>query len=288
MIFRAYAKINIGLRILGKRSDGYHDIETIFHQINLCDELAFQPCETVKLSTSSSDVPHDSRNLCVRAAELLRTHTGRRDGVDIQLTKRVPVGSGLGGGSSDAALVLTALNQLWSVKMPEEELSKLAAKLGSDVAFFVTGGTALGTSRGEVLEHFRLRMPYWILTATPAIHVSTAWAYANVRPNPGTMTPPLRAFVEKHIDAPDELRPGLHNDFEDVVFQRFPVIAQLRDTLDKAGAVFSQMSGSGSSVFGFFRTRAEAEKAGEKLASACVTSLTAPDFQPTQNRTITL
>ncbi len=291
MIFRAYAKINIGLRILGTRPDGYHNIETVFHQIDLYDDLSFQPCDTMKFSSSSGDIPHDSTNLCLRAAEALQRHAGHRDAVHIQLTKRIPVGSGLGGGSSDAATVLTALNKLWGLGMPPEKLSSLGAMLGSDVPFFVQGGTALGTSRGEILDYFRLRMPYWILTATPAIHISTAWAYANVRFKPADGVFPLRGFVEQNIDRPEQLKAGLHNDFEDTVIQHYPAIAQLTKTLTNEGAVFSQLSGSGSSVYGFFRSQSDGQNAGKKLAPSCVTSLTAPDFQPTQisqNQTLTL
>jgi 4-diphosphocytidyl-2-C-methyl-D-erythritol kinase len=281
-IVRAYAKINIGLRILGKRPDGYHNIETIFHQIDLYDELSLLPCDTIKLSSSSAEIPCDSSNLCVRAADLLRSQTGHSDGIHITLTKRIPVGSGLGGGSSDAATVLIALNDQWRLGIPQEKLVWLAASLGSDVPFFLRGGTALGTSRGEVLDYFKLRMPYWILTATPDIHISTAWAYSNVRLKPANGAPALRKLVEQTIDSPEQLRAGIYNDFQGAVFQHYPRVAQLAESLTKAGAVFSQLSGSGSSVFGFFQSQPEAQQAERMLGPTCVTSLTAPDFQPIQ------
>ncbi len=287
MIYRAYAKINIGLRILGKRPDGYHNIETIFHQIDLYDEIAFQPGDTLRLSSSSTEVPLDSTNLCMRAAALLQQKSGYKGGIHIQLTKRIPVGAGLGGGSSDAATVLSALNEQWQLGIPAEQLLSLAATLGSDVPFFLQGGTALGTSRGEVLDHFSMRVPYWILTATPPLHISTAWAYTNVRPKQTDNARELRGIVEQNIDEPERLKASVHNDFEEIVVQRYPVIAQLKVTLVNAGAVFSQLSGSGSSVYGFFRSRAEAQRAAQMTASSCSTSLTSPDFHPTrisQNR----
>lgn len=280
MIFRAYAKINIGLRILGKRPDGYHDIETIFHQVDLYDELEFHPNEIVKLSTSSPDVPCDSSNLCIRAAELLRKHTESKNGIDIRLTKRIPVGGGLGGGSSDAATVLAALNKQWGIRMRAQELVSLAAELGSDVPFFLQGGTAVGTSRGETLDYFELDMPFWILTATPPIHVSTAWAYSNARTHAAPGLPHLRILVERGISEPRQMRDTVKNDFEQTVFQHHAPIAELKESLDRAGAVFSQLSGSGSSVYGFFESRTSAQNASSRLPQTLVTSLTAPDFKP--------
>ena len=283
MTYRAYAKINIGLRILGKRPDGYHDIETVFHQINLYDELQFTPSETIRLTTSSPHVPSDSTNLCVRAAEALRKIASIRDGVDIQLTKRIPVGAGLGGGSSDAATVLTSLNKQWKTGLQVDQLLSLAAELGSDVPFFLRGGTAVGTSRGEILDHFDLTLPYWILTVTPDLHVSTAWAYSNVRTSASTERPLLRSIIDRAIDDPAELKATVRNDFEDTVFRQHPAIAKIKDTLIREGAVFSQLSGSGSSVYGFFTGERSAREAAERFPHPFVTSLTAPDFRPIQN-----
>ena len=282
MNLRAYAKINIGLRILGKRSDGYHDIETIFHQIDMYDELSFDPAETIQLTTSSSEVPRDSKNLCFRAAELLREHTGQSKGVHIGLTKHIPVGGGLGGGSSDAATVLVALNDLWGSGMNLRELESLAARLGSDVPFFVQGGTAVGTSRGEVLDHFELNLPYWILTVTPSIHVSTAWAYSNLKLRTETRDDTLRSWIEKSIANAATLRGHIGNDFEDLVFGTYSKIQELKTRLDGAGAEFTQLSGSGSSVFALFRYEMTAHKAMKEFRTTYVTSLTAPGFKPTR------
>jgi len=283
MNFRAYGKINIGLRILRKRPDGFHDIETIFHQIDLYDELSIVPSESVMLTSTSTDVPGDSTNLCVRAAQLFLQKTGLRQGIEIRLKKQIPVGAGFGGGSSDAASVLIALNKFWNVGMQPLELESIASQLGSDVPFFLRGGTAAGSSRGEVLEHFDLNMPFWILTATPSIHVSTAWAYSNVRLEDHTKDKPLRSLVQEGMANPVEMRLKIKNDFEELVFRTYPEIRRLKLQLESAGAVFAQLSGSGSSVFGLFQDGVAAKTLGEGLAATCKTSLTAPDFKPQEN-----
>ena len=279
MNFRAYGKINIGLRILRKRSDGYHDIETIFHQIDLYDELSIEPADSVMLKTSSTEIPTDAANLCVRAAELFRQNTGYRKGVEIQLKKHIPVGAGLGGGSSNAASVLVALNTFWNIGMERQKLESMASQLGSDVPFFIQGSTASGTSRGEILEHFQLNVPFWIITATPSIHISTMWAYTNVKLLERPETRPLRILVEQSMADPVEIRTHIQNDFEQLVFRTYPQIRLLKEKLESAGAILAQLSGSGSSVFGLFRDENAVRALVKDLAATCKTSLTAPGFQ---------
>ncbi len=280
MNVRAYAKINIGLRILEKRPDGYHNIETVFHQIDLYDELALAPADAITLTTTSSEIPSDSNNLCVRAAETLQRYTRTTKGVTISLKKNIPVGAGLGGGSSDAASVLVLLNRLWKTGLVQEELSSLAATLGSDVPFFIRGGTAVGTSRGEVLDHFRLEFPFAIVTVTPPIHVSTAWAYAHVKPRTTRPTEDLRSIVEQGMLNPPAMAAGITNDFEESVFEAHPQIRRLKETLSSSGALVAQMSGSGSSVFGLFRDTDTARTVMEKFAPPITVSLTPPNFHP--------
>ena len=280
MTLRAYAKINIGLRILGKRPDGYHDIETVFHQIDLFDEIVLEPAASVMFATDSADIPTDATNLCVRAARLLKQHTGCSNGVAIRLTKRIPIGAGLGGGSSDAASVLVGANGIWGLGLATSDLRHLAAQVGSDVAFFVEGGTAVGTSRGEVLKYVDLHVPFWIVTATPDIHISTAWAYSNVRLSGSSAAESLWSVVESGFRDPNRLAESVTNGFQDLVFETFPQIGQLREHLLKDGACFSQLSGSGSSVFGLFETESDAVNALRRLSAHAVTSLTAPRFRP--------
>ena len=283
MIVRAYAKINLGLRVLDKRPDGYHNIETVFHQIDLYDQLEILPGEDFDLTSSSQNIPTDASNLCVRAAELMQRHIGTRRGVSIRLTKFIPVGAGLGGGSSDAAAVLLTLNTFWNVGMTQEALMGLAATLGSDVPFFLVGGTALGTSRGEVLEPFALKMPYWIVTVTPSLHVSTAWAYSNLRQKGHRERRNLRTLVEQGMSEPRVLRDFVENDFEASVMEAFPEIRRVKDTLLARGALFAQMSGSGSSVYALFGEEAIALHALAEFRNSATCSMTAPMFRPSRS-----
>ncbi|HTP12299.1 MAG TPA: 4-(cytidine 5'-diphospho)-2-C-methyl-D-erythritol kinase [Bacteroidota bacterium] len=279
MNLRAYAKINIGLRVLDKRPDGFHNIETIFHEIDLFDELTFEPGETISLTSPSPVVPTDERNLCVLAAVSFRKRTGGREGVKMTLKKNIPVGAGLGGGSSDAAAVLVALNRMWNASLDTADLAALAATLGSDVPFFIQGGTAFGTSRGEKLESIELKIPFWILTVTPPVHVSTSWAYSCVNPRGRPSREDPRSLVTKALAHPSRLAATVKNDFEEPVFSAHSEIRSLKERLISLGALFAQMSGSGSSVFGFFPDEHSAHKAKDACGAPLATSLTHPDFK---------
>jgi 4-diphosphocytidyl-2-C-methyl-D-erythritol kinase len=280
MNLRAYAKINIGLRILGKRPDGFHNIETVFHEIDLCDELTFERADAISLRTSSPHVPTDSRNLCVLAAEALHTRVHGGEGVRISLKKNIPVGAGLGGGSSDAATVLVALNKFWNAGLDRRELESLASTLGSDVPFFIRGGTAMGTSRGESLDFFDLKIPFWIVTVTPPVHISTSWAYSQVTVRNRKTGENLRSLVVKGMADPSKLPGIITNDFEESVFGAHPEIQRIKERMKTLRALFALMSGSGSSVFGLFRDEAAAQKAVGAFAAPLVTSLTQPNFRP--------
>ena len=177
MTLRAYAKINIGLNILGKRSDGYHDLETVFHEIDCFDEIELKQHDKVAMTADSILVPIDASNLCIGAATLLQKEKHIPQGVMIHLKKNIPIGAGLGGGSSDAAAVLSGLNRFLEIKIIEQSITFIAAQIGADVPFFIDGGTAYGTGRGEILEFFSLPLPFWIAVVTPLIHISTSWAY---------------------------------------------------------------------------------------------------------------
>jgi len=284
MIVRAYAKINIGLHVLGKRPDGYHNIETIFRLIDLYDDLEFvQDDEGIAFTSDLPLLSNDNTNLCIRAANLLRDLTGIHMGVEITLKKRIPLGAGLGGGSSDAAAVLKGLTKLWALDISTEELQTISATLGSDVPFFFTSQTAYATGRGERLTPFTVQIPYWILVVTPDIHVSTAWAYSNVRLQQPQNRPDLRGLLETAIDKPAILRADLANDFEESVFREFSEISKLKKKLLKEGAEFALMSGSGSSVFGFFSSEAKAKHLKSELSSRCFVSITEPHFKPEIN-----
>lgn len=289
---KAYAKINLGLRILGKRDDGYHDIETIFHRIDIFDEIAIHPSKDVLLSSSDSGLPTDERNLCVRAAESLRRRCNVDDGVRILLKKNIPVGAGLGGGSSDAAATLLGLIQFWKLKISDGDLLSAALELGSDVPYFLKLGTARATGRGEVLEYFSLDVPSWIVIVYPSVQVSTAWAYdefAALKEKGGkgergsgvTGRISLKQIVCDNIARPRMFNTLLRNDLESVVFRTHESLASLKQALFDAGADFAQMSGSGSSVYGFFSDELLATAAAEKLAMRHRVFITRPHFRAT-------
>jgi 4-diphosphocytidyl-2-C-methyl-D-erythritol kinase len=284
MKVRAYAKINVGLHVIGKRPDGYHDIETVFRLIDLYDDLELVPTDAG--NTCFSDNPllkNDSSNICIKAVSLLRDLTGVRTGVSITLKKRIPLGAGLGGGSSDAAAVLRSLTALWSLDLSVRELQTASVSLGSDVPFFLSTPTAYATGRGELLTPMSLEIPYWIVTATPDIHVSTAWAYSNVTPSQGPPGINLRDLLSTSINRPDILRAALRNDFEGSVFREFGGIATLKRVLLEGGADLALMSGSGSSVFGFFSSRETAMRLKTFLSDNYVVSVTEPQFIPENN-----
>ncbi len=284
MKVRAYAKINLGLHILGKRSDGYHNIETIFRLINLYDELDLvQSDQGIQFTSNIPDLANDSTNLCIRAANLLRDLTGCHTGVEMTLIKRIPLGAGLGGGSSDAAAVLKGLTKLWSLEITPDELQTISGTLGSDVPFFFTGQTASATGRGEILERLEILLPYTILVVTPKIHVSTAWAYSHVRVDPGKNRPDLKTFLSGNIGNAAALRRGLVNDFEDTVFGGFPEIRQIKETMLAEGADVALMSGSGSSVFAFFSKSPVAADMARRFSDRYFTSVTEPHFKPEIN-----
>lgn len=283
---RAYAKINVGLRILRKREDGYHDIETIFHQVNLFDDLHFKLHEReVLLKTDNAQLSPDAPNLCVKAAELLRDVTGTADGVEIYLKKRIPVGAGLGGGSSDAASTLKALRQLWRLDITDDELSSIALSLGSDVPFFLNGGTAYALGRGEELESMVLSIPYWIVVVTPPVNVSTAWAYKNISHAGAVLPVDLRSSLTEQINRPARMIRAIVNDFEGVVFPAYPQIEDLKRTFTQSGAVFTLMSGSGSSVFGFFDDQEKVKRFTNQFGSDYFVSTSEPSFSPRQEQT---
>jgi 4-diphosphocytidyl-2-C-methyl-D-erythritol kinase len=280
MILHAYAKINIGLHVLAKRPDGFHDLETVFSEINMFDEINLESSERTAMTADSILVPIDSSNLCLAAAQLLQKdqHIQRR--VLIHLKKNIPISAGLGGGSSDAAAVLRGLNKLWELDLSDDQLRNLATQLGSDVPFFIEGGTAYATGRGVILEHFALKIPYYIVVVTPPIRVSTTWAYKNLKLHREGKVTGLRDTLTKKIKNPKQLRLSVQNDFESSIFAVYPEIQKTKEKLQEAGSIFSLMSGSGSSVFGFFENEQTAQNVISSFPKNYHTSLTAPAFIP--------
>jgi 4-diphosphocytidyl-2-C-methyl-D-erythritol kinase len=268
----AFAKINLSLRVLGRRADGYHELRTVFQTISLKDSLTFEATaeEDVELLCSAPDVPADESNLVLRAASALRERFGVRRGARVRLEKRIPAGGGLGGGSSDAAATLVGLTRLWGVETDAVGLSELGARLGADVPFFLTGGTALGTGTGADVTPLKDLPRKYLVVVTPGVRVSTAEAFGALGLTALTKVGSAVMLPISHAEAEfrDSLRGVMSNDFEPSVLRLFPEIGRAKDALLGAGARRAMLSGSGSSVFGVFENETEAGRARERLSEA--------------------
>jgi 4-diphosphocytidyl-2-C-methyl-D-erythritol kinase len=283
MHVKAYAKINLTLRVLRKRDDGFHDIQTVFHHINLWDDIEIEPTDgPIVMKSSLPFLPTDAKNLCWRAVEAARNELGIRRGAAMLLNKHIPVGAGLGGGSSDAAAVLKALPKLWDVQIEGEQLSKIAVDLGSDIPFFLRSGSAYAEGRGEILHYVNIKLPFWILVAYPKIHVATGWAYREIsdRKFEGSKTNGSNTLKDFPAVPIATLMSTMTNDFEEVVFSTYPQVKALKQEILSRGATTALMSGSGSSVFGLFEKEEVARKAAKALQSDNFVSLTEPNFTP--------
>jgi 4-diphosphocytidyl-2-C-methyl-D-erythritol kinase len=262
---RAHAKLNLDLRILGRRPDGFHELRTVFQSLALHDTLTFIPRQgAFRIACDTPDVPRDRTNLVWQAADRLWKlcgKSGRVRDVAVNLEKRVPAEAGLGGGSADAAATLRALSRLWGLRVPAAELASLAAELGSDVPFFLRGGTALGVGRGDAISSLPDVERYWVVLLLPAFTVSSSDAYrwydaADVRVRPT----PTRG--DRWLPRPWQSA----NDLEPAVTRRHPEIGRMKAALSRSGAWAAAMSGSGSAVFGLFEDRAGAASAADRLA----------------------
>jgi 4-diphosphocytidyl-2-C-methyl-D-erythritol kinase len=258
VLVRALAKVNLCLEVLNKRADGFHNLRTIFQTISLADTLTltFTPGGKSRIELDS-DIPN---NLALRAADSIFCKTNPRGQLSISLSKHIPMGGGLGGGSSDAAAVLLALPVLTGRPLAPDALTAIAAELGSDVAFFLLGGTALGLGRGTELYPLPDAVPQPGLIVTPDIHVFTPEAYAALnRTAEAPDTPNATAALAEAL--PDNWHSHARNDFEPAVFARHPEIRSIRDRLRRAGASLAMMTGSGASVFALFDSTEQRDRA---------------------------
>ena len=262
MKINANCKINIGLDVLRRREDGYHDLSTVMMPVvGLYDVVEVTPVEGDENEFHSLGLVVDcpaEQNLCIKAARLMQQRYGV-GAVSITLDKRVPFGAGLGGGSSDATAVLVAMNEIFSLSLDEQTLIDLASELGSDTAFFVRNSSQLCEGRGEIMTPVELNLGgLWLVLVKPDEGVSTREAYAGVKP-----AVPALSLTERLAKPIEEWQSCVKNDFEPSVFAAHPVIADVKQQLLDAGAVYASMSGSGSTVFGLF---AEKEKAQQFLS----------------------
>ncbi|MEQ8169255.1 MAG: 4-(cytidine 5'-diphospho)-2-C-methyl-D-erythritol kinase [Candidatus Eremiobacterota bacterium] len=264
---KAFAKINLYLEIIKKRSDGYHEIRTIFQTISLADELILEKTdEGIIINCSDSTVPCNENNLIYKAAKLIKEISGYNKGINIILKKNIPVAAGLGGGSSDGAATIRGLNKLLGLNLTYSEMLQVAAAIGSDVPFLVEGGTVLAEGRGEKLIK-SLRTPdLWVIVIKPDISVSTGWAYKQW--NPGMKK---CINLEDFISNIDSLTDKnlLFNSFEDIIEKHYPVIKTIKEKLDIIGATEHLLSGSGSSVFALTKKFEIAKKIKEEFKESC-------------------
>lgn len=259
------AKINLSLRVLGSRPDGFHEIETQVQQISLFDNIRIRPTSgAIRVSADRGDVPSGKQNLAYQAAAALREAAGaRRLGASIFLKKNIPSGAGLGGGSGNAAAVLWALNRLWALKFPPSALSRIAAGVGSDVPLFLSGAASMCRGRGELVSRCTPLRTGWILLLKPPFSLSTPRVYGWMRKYLKNEKRASRIGVRSGNPKTLDYR----NDLELVVFDKRPVLNECRDALLSSGARVALMSGSGAAMWGLFRRKADAEAASVKFAS---------------------
>jgi 4-diphosphocytidyl-2-C-methyl-D-erythritol kinase len=260
------AKINLFLKVFRQRKDGFHDILSWMQMVDLRDEIEIEKIPRgIDIICDQKSVPTDGSNLAFWAAEFFLRKTKIAGGVRIKIKKRIPVGAGLGGGSSNAASVLIGLQKLFKTKLTLAELALLAKRLGSDVPFFFTSGSALAAGRGEKLHSLRLPLNYWLVLVNPGFEVSTKWAYSQVEPSPIKHRPALKA---KQLTLAEMLiqQKKLGNDFQKIVCRRFPEVGLIIKKLEKSGALYAAMSGSGPTVFGIFESRSASGQAAGKMA----------------------
>jgi 4-diphosphocytidyl-2-C-methyl-D-erythritol kinase len=252
MILFPPAKVNLGLNVLSKRSDGFHEIETCMLEVPLCDVLEIKHSKAFVFKTTGLEINgNDEDNLCVRAFRLLEIEHNLTP-VYIHLRKIIPMGAGLGGGSSDATYVLLGLNELFDLKLSDEQLEKYASQLGSDCPFFVQGKIQIAKGRGELLENFNLDLSgKFIKLVNPEIHIGTTEAYSNVRIGEGNS-------IEKCLkNSIHNWKGNLTSSFEEHAFEMHSELATIKESMYNEGAVYAAMSGSGSTMFGIYEERPE-------------------------------
>ena len=275
--YTSHAKINLGLQVLNKREDGYHNLHSLFMEIDLADELSFKEASGLKLGIEGADLPLDENNLITKAYRLIRSKVEDvQSEYSIHLKKKIPIGGGLGGGSSNAATVLTTLNHLWELNLTEDELENMCKSLGADVPFFIRGGIQLIEGIGDrlsLVDPTPLKNLQFILVVPP-VNISTTWAYRalnkTLQPNKSRpkFLPLLKPMNWELFD----------NDFERIIYETYPEIRETKVNLQKAGALYAGLSGSGSTVFGVFDNLQKAKSILEQF-DQYQTFLTSPVFR---------
>jgi 4-diphosphocytidyl-2-C-methyl-D-erythritol kinase len=271
---RSYAKINLALLVMGVREDGYHELRSLFQSVDLHDDLVLRPRrQGIVVRCDHPGVPGDGTNLAARAAAELARYAKVQSGVEIEITKRIPVAAGLGGGSSNAAATLLALDRLWKLRLDTPTLHRLARRLGADVPYFLVGGTALGLARGDEIYPLRGQLRAHVVIADPGRPVSTATVFRRLdaRLTPRENADTIFYFVSSDLGEKRAYR-FLSNDLEDAALEEAPdlreAVRRIRGILVRHGAAHAALSGSGSSCFGVFEDRPGAQRAHAALLAA--------------------
>lgn len=272
---KSYAKINLFLDVKRKRKDGYHDIETILQTINLYDWIFLRSrAREILLSSDCPSLPLDEENLAYKAARLLRDYVGLKKGIEIEIRKKIPIGGGLAGGSSNAASVLLGLNKMWNLNLSFQKLFHLGKKIGSDVPFFLLKGRCLAKGRGEKLVILPNKPFFWVVLVYPNFAISTKEIYEKLnfkltkKGNSNKINEVL-----KHLGSIYEIGGHLYNKLEEVIFILYPQMREIKKVLLREGVLGSLVSGSGSSLFGIVKDRKEGEELKEKLEKIYIASI---------------
>lgn len=255
LIMDSHAKINLALDVLGKRDDGYHEIDTIMQSISLKDRLTFESLEedgVLLIDSNNGDIPLDENNLVYKAWELLKDEFNISKGLDIYIEKKIPMGAGLAGGSSNCATTLKALNRIWELGLSQEKLEELGGRLGADVPFCIRGGTVRARAIGDSLEDLKAFRGYKVLLCNPGIEIDTAEAYGLLELDGDRLD---LDSLEETMERGDlrEMDSFMANKMEEKIIEEYPIIGEIKDRMEDLGSSASLMTGSGSTVFGIFK-----------------------------------
>ena len=263
MIYKSPAKINLSLDVISKRSDGYHELKMIMQTVSLYDEINIEKDDKISIDCNKNNIPLNNKNLAWKAADAFFEYTSIKGGCKIYLNKKIPDGAGLGGGSSNAATVLIALNEIYNTNLSDSELINIAVKIGADVPFFILKGTCLAEGIGEKLTKLQNNTNPYILIYKPLFSISTKWAYENLKLN----SKPIYNIDEiiENLKCKNYNFNNIFNYLEDVSITEYPEINNIKNKMKNLGATASLMSGSGSSVFGIFNDETAAKKAFESF-----------------------
>jgi len=250
IIVKSPAKINIGLNIINKRGDGFHNLETIFYPINLFDEIHFSKSDKFTFNSNDDNLNKEKTNLIIRAKELLENEFVTQLPVNIYLKKNIPIGAGLGGGSSNAASTLLSLAKLYNLELSKKNIMDLAIKLGSDVPYFLKPVPSFAESRGEKLFPINLKIEKYLLIVNPGIHIATKWAFSLITPKQPNIC--LKSLIDKPKIKIEDVMSIAANDFEEIVFKHYTEIKKIKEKMLYFGANYSMMTGTGSTVWAMF------------------------------------